>query len=144
VSDSGPFRRPLNRPITEEERALVSWLLDHGEEGVGHFIPQVETLTVAWVCTCGCPTIDIARDERSGKQESERLISDYVAIVDRQYVGVLLFATEGQLSMLEVYSLPGTDKSFGLPGIQDRIPWDEFRNHPIPPRQNYPCANSSN
>jgi hypothetical protein len=63
-----------------------------------------------------------------------RPISDHLAILDGQHVGVMLFATESQLSMLEVYSLAGTDKPFGLPEIQALFPWEELRDHSIPPR----------
>jgi hypothetical protein len=133
VSDRGRFRKPSSRPVTDEEGALIRWLLDHGEEGSDRFIPQIGTLSVASVCACGCPTITFALDE-GGKRKTSRLISDYLGVVEGQQVGVMLFATESKLSMLEVYSLAGTDKPFRLPEIQSLFPWREFRNHPIPPR----------
>ena len=135
MRDEEQFRRLLNRPITGDEGALIRWLLDHGQDGAGCFVSQIDNLTIASECTCGCPTIDFAQDE-SGEKEGNRhrLISDYLAIVDDQYVGVMLFATARQLSMLEVYSLAGTDKPFGLPEIQGLFPWDELRDHPIPSR----------
>ena len=68
------------------------------------------------------------------KQSHARLISDHLATIDGQHVGVMLFATEMQLTMLEVYSLAGTDKPFGLPEIPSLFPWEELRNHPIPSR----------
>ena len=134
MGDDRQFRKPLKRPITDEEGALIRWLLDHGEDGVGRFISQIDTLTVASECTCGCPTIDFAREENGLKQGTARPIIDYLAIVDGQHVGVMLFATETQLSMLEVYSLAGTDKPFGLPKLSDLFPWEQLREHPIPSR----------
>ena len=135
MSKDGKFRKPLNRPITDEEGALIRWLLDHGEEGITNFISQIDTLTVTSGCTCGCPTIDFSLEETNAtSRTSSRIISDYLAIVDGQYVGVMLFATEKQLSMLEGYSLAGTDKPFGFPEIQSLFPWNQLKDHPIPSR----------
>jgi hypothetical protein len=50
------------------------------------------------------------------------LISDHLATVDGQEVGVMLFETEGQLSSLEVYSCAGSDLPFGLPKIDTLKP----------------------
>ena len=134
MSDGRQFLKLVNRPITNEEGALIRWLLDHGEDGVARFISQIDTLTVASECACGCPTINFAREENGEKQGTARPISDYLAIVDGQHFGVMLFATETQLSMLEVYSLAGIDKPFGLPKISDLFPWEQLREHPIPSR----------
>jgi hypothetical protein len=134
MSDGGSLREPLNRPITDHEKALIRWLLDHGEDGIDRFISQIDTLTVASECTCGCPTIDFVREENGLKQGTARPIIDYMAIVDGQHGGVMLFATETQLSMLEIYSLAGTDKPFGLPKISDLFPWEQLREDPIPSR----------
>jgi len=108
---------PLDRPLTDEERALLDWLLGHGFPGANELRSQIERLTVAGKCTCGCPTIYFAFDEEPVQRKGERVISDHLAEVDGLPVGVMVFETNGVLSSLEVYSLPGTDKPFGLPLI---------------------------
>ena len=108
---------PLNRPLTQEEAELLRWLLAKGFRGARNFIPQVERLTVIGKCTCGCPAIYFALDGAPVKRKGEQLISDYIAHVDDMPVGVMVFQTEGRISSLEVYSLPGSDKPFGLPEV---------------------------
>ena len=68
------------------------------------------------------------------------MISDHVAIVEGHYVGVMLFATEKQLCMLEAYALPFADEPFEFPEIDALFPWKELRNHPIPPDSDRPRA----
>lgn len=49
------FREPLNRALTEEERDLVRWLVDHSfVDNATHLLPQIERLSVISKCTCGC------------------------------------------------------------------------------------------
>jgi len=135
VPNTGDFRTPLNRPITDREAALILWLLKHGEAGAERYIPQIDRLVVVSKCTCGCPTIDLALENEPVSHAGHGLISDHVAFVDGHCIGVMLFANEKQLRMLEGYSLAGTDKPFECPDIDALFPWEELRNRPIPPRQ---------
>lgn len=57
------------------------------------------------------------------------MISDYLANVDGEGVGVMLFETDGRISTLEVYSMAGSDKPFGLPSVESLYGWEELRNH---------------
>jgi hypothetical protein len=52
------------------------------------------------------------------ERRGEQLISDWLAEVEGEPVGVMLFQTNGIISTLEVYSLAGSDKPFGLPAIE--------------------------
>jgi hypothetical protein len=108
---------PLDRPLAYEEADLLRWLLAHGFRDAGEFLPQVERLTVIGKCSCGCPTIYFAIDGVPVKRRGEQLISDHLAEVEGMPVGVMVFQTGGSISSLEVYSLPGSDKPFGLPAI---------------------------
>jgi hypothetical protein len=116
---------PLNRPLTREEADLLRWLLEHGFPGVAEFLPQVGRLTVVGMCTCGCPTVYFALDDIPVKRKGEKLISDHLASVDESPVGVMVFETGGRISSLEVYSLPGSDKPFGLPAIDSIVRSDD-------------------
>jgi hypothetical protein len=107
----------LNRPLTLEEKDLLRWLLEHGFPGAEKLLPQIEKLTVVGKCTCGCPTVYFALDGVPVKRKGEKVISDYLALVDEMPVGVMVFETDGNLSSLEAYSCPGSDKPFGLPAI---------------------------
>jgi len=112
------FLEPIKRPLTAHERELVVWLLEHSFRDSIDLLPQVERLTVASRCTCGCPTIDFALDDEPVNRKGEQLISDWLAEVEGELVGVMLFQTNGKISTLEVYSCAGTNKPFGLPMIE--------------------------
>ena len=112
------FLEPIKRPLTDQEREVVVWLLEHSFKNTTDLLPQVERLTVASRCTCGCPTIDFALDGEPVNRKGEQLISDWLAEVDGAEVGVMLFQTNGKLSTLEVYSCAGSDKPFGLPSLE--------------------------
>jgi hypothetical protein len=72
-------------------------------------------------CTCGCPTVFFAYEGVPVKRKGERLISDYIAEVEGMQVGVMVFQNDGILSSLEAYSMPGTNKPFGLPAIESML-----------------------
>jgi hypothetical protein len=132
MSSLSKYQEPLNRPITGHEKELILCLLEHGEKGASRFIPHVDRLVAVAKCTCGCPTIDLGLENEPVSHTRHGLISDYLAIVDGQYIGVVLFANEKQLVMLEGYSLAGTDKPFEFPDIESLFPWGELRSPPFP------------
>src|ERR1700756_4857930 len=109
----------LNRPLTQHEREVIRWLLEHGNPGAEKLPPQINRLTVIGKCACGCPTVYFALDGEPVPGKGHRPISDNLGEADGMSVGLMVFATNGQLFMLDTYSLAGTDKPFGLPAIQD-------------------------
>jgi hypothetical protein len=113
------------RPLTQDERDLVQWLLEHGDSEHKNLISQIDNLTVVRTCSCGCPTVNFALNGKPVPPKGERIISDLLATVDGKDVGVLLFQNEGRLSCLEVYSCAGSDKAFGLPAISTLYSYEE-------------------
>lgn len=108
----------LQRPLTQQERDLIVWLIEHGTYAdKAELHAQVARLTVSERCTCGCPTIYFALDGNSVPNKGERLVSDHVATVEGMEVGVMLFETDGRIGSLEVCSCGGADRPFGLPEI---------------------------
>jgi hypothetical protein len=111
------------RPLTNYERELTRWLIEHGTSSEkARLDAQVDSLTVHERCLCGCPTIYFALNGVPVSRRGEMLISDHFATVDSQGVGVMLFETDGQLSSLEVYSCAGSELPFGLPRIDTLKP----------------------
>jgi len=108
----------LKRSLTDHEKLLIRWLIEHGNPGSDQFLPQIDRLTVVGICKCGCPTVDFALDGDPVSQKGAKLISDHLAESDGESVGVMLFQTDGKISSLEVYSLAGSDQPFGLPPIE--------------------------
>ncbi|HZB89470.1 MAG TPA: hypothetical protein VE291_12470, partial [Terracidiphilus sp.] len=78
---------------------------------------QVAKLSVHGGCTCGCPTVYFALNGVPVNQKRENLIADFLATVDGEKVGVMLFERDKLLSSLEAYSCAGSDKPFALPEI---------------------------
>jgi hypothetical protein len=115
-SMSDPALARCERPLTDHERELVAWLIEHGTYGDRPTLhAQIPRLSVRERCTCGCPTVYFALDGKPVPRKGERLVSDHLATVDGMEVGIMLFETTGDLSSLEVYSCPGSDQPFGLP-----------------------------
>ena len=111
------YREPLKRPLTQHERDLIRWLIEHGDPGATHLLSQLDRLSVAGKCTCGCPTIDFELDGEIVSPKGERVVSDWLAKVDGEPVGVMLFEANGKINSLEVYSCSGSKEPFGLPSI---------------------------
>lgn len=115
-------KSPAHRP----ERELTRWLLEHGTPGAEKLLPQIDRLTVIGKCTCGCPTVDFALDGEPVPHKDDRVISEYLADVDGEHVGVMLFGNNGRISTLDVYSRAGTLKPFGLPAIESLYSWEDY------------------
>jgi hypothetical protein len=115
-----------HRPITVKERTLIDWLLRHGHPGSERFLEQLDSLVVVWKCSCGCPTVNFAREGNPAPHEAEHILADYLATVNGEDVGVILFQRGGRLSSLEVYSRAGTDKPFGLPELETLYSYEEL------------------
>jgi hypothetical protein len=119
----------LKRPLSPQERDLVRWLIKHSHIDARHLLGQIDRLTVAGKCNCGCPTIYFALDGEPVSRKGEQLTSDWLAKVGGGLVGVMLFQTKGQISSLEVYSCAGTDKPFGLPAIDTIMGYENVTEH---------------
>lgn len=58
---ANPCREPLNRPLTQRERDLIRWLIEHSHvKDASGLLPQIGRLSVIARCICSCPTIDFA------------------------------------------------------------------------------------
>jgi hypothetical protein len=112
--------RPEHRPLTHAERTLLEWLIAHGRQEAQQYAPQVSQVRVVATCTCGCPTIDLAADDRDHRTVGGSLvIADFEGVTPEGIeVGVILHVRQNQLSELEVYAMPDVDGSFGLPTIE--------------------------
>lgn len=114
------FIRPERRPLTQEERTLLEWLIANGSEDAKTYSRQLSGLGVVGTCTCGCPTIDLAlggRDQR--KTAPSEILADFVGTTPEGIeVGVILHARDGELSELEVHAIADEKGPFRLPAIE--------------------------
>jgi hypothetical protein len=118
------------RPLSNEERALIMWLLLHGDPSARQFLPQLDRTLARGNCACGCPSIDLIVSEPTSTPGVEPIILvDFVGTVGGKNVGVVLRQTGGCLSELEVYGLTGNPNQFCLPDLSTLRPWSA----PSPP-----------
>lgn len=120
VSLMPPFIRPERRALNADERALLEWLIANGNPGARQYVSQLSDTKVVGLCTCGCPSLDLAIGDREERTTGP---SDILADVDGTtaegvQVGVILHAREGQISELEVYAIQDFEGTFKLPTIE--------------------------
>jgi hypothetical protein len=112
------------RPLTDAEHALLRWLLTRGAEITGtdadlaaSFLPQLGALRVAGCCACGCQTVDLAV---AGPDLEVPGVTATLADVEGlspegTEIGVILRASDGTLSEMELYPRDGR-VPFTIPG----------------------------
>jgi hypothetical protein len=108
---------PDNRALSDEERSLVGWMLEHGESRAPSFLPQLEQARVAARCHCGCASINFAiASQRAPNSGPMDILSDYVwQDSERHKFGAFVFARGGLLAGLDVYSVDGAVTPTWLP-----------------------------
>jgi hypothetical protein len=113
-----------DRPLTNDEAALVRWLLEHGNPHASTFLPQLASARVVSRCPCGCASIDFAIDGTTAPVGAGmHVLSDYVwQAPDGSHCGVFTFARGGQLAGLEVWTADGVGPVSLLPFVEQLRP----------------------
>jgi hypothetical protein len=97
-----------NRELTDHERRLVRWMLEHGSPEATAFLPQLELAEVTpWRCPCGCTSINFQIPGKPVPPPGVHPIADFVFGEEDKLSGIFLFEKDGILSGLEVYGLAG-------------------------------------
>ena len=116
---------PDVRVLTEDERQLLEWLLQHGTPAAAAYLHQLPSVSVVSRCSCGCPTMDLAVSGRAASLSSPTtILADACATSPEGIrVGIIVHGREGLISELEIYSLGGEER-FSLPRIRDIESYD--------------------
>ena len=119
-----PVSPQQDRPLTEHERSLVKWLLEHGNPDAAEFLPQLAEAWVVSRCGCGCASIDFAIGGVPPRSDAGmHILSDYEWQTDDSvYCGAFVFACGGRLAGLEVWSVDGQSSAASLPRIDQLHP----------------------
>jgi len=99
------------RPLTQQERALLDFLLTRDFPGREALLRQAETVrTAGRSCGCGCPSFSLKPDlALPAPDVPDRMPTDaHGSDPGGNAVGVLLFVNDGYLSDVEVYSFEGS------------------------------------
>ena len=111
-----------NRELTDHERRLVRWMLDHGNPEATTFLPQLDLAEVTpWRCPCGCASINFQIRGKPLPPPGCHPIADFVFGDEKTLSGIFVFEKDGVLSGLEVYGLAG-DAPKSLPEPQELRP----------------------
>jgi hypothetical protein len=100
---------PEDRELTEEEIALIRWMLMHGASKASEFLPQLDRARVSSRCSCGCASIDLAIDGVSPSIGlGMQILADFeYRTTDGYDCGAFVFENGGLLAGLEIWSRDG-------------------------------------
>jgi hypothetical protein len=116
---------PEDRPLSDEERSLVRWMLEHGESHASSFLSQLEQVRVSSRCRCGCASVNFSVAGKESSVTGMDVLSDYVwEDAEGHKFGAFVFARGGLLAGLDLYSVDGAVTPTWLPG-SDQL-------HPLP------------
>lgn len=90
------------RPLTEQERRLACWMLEHGRSS------QLDIAEVtAWRCPCGCASIHFQVRGHKVAPPGVHILADFLFGKEGELYGAFIYESAGLLSGLEVYGLSG-------------------------------------
>jgi hypothetical protein len=126
LNHDGPAKTiPLDRPISDEERAIAEWLLLNSKPSAVAFLPQLKGIRVTGQCSCGCPTVDLRVAEGILPAPlQDNPLGDALGEVNGNMVGVMLLGSGGYLACLEVYDLSDITHPYGLPDLKSLRPFE--------------------
>jgi hypothetical protein len=106
--DEGLRIQTLPRALTDEESALIRRLLEHRDfPGRDELLGQLPAARVVGRCGCGCATVELAVAKSPAEEAHQEPIPTEGTVLDEdegEIGGVLLFAKDGCLNELELYS----------------------------------------
>jgi hypothetical protein len=105
--------KPVNRPLRQDEKALLAFLLSADVPGCDVLRMQAESATVVGECECGCGTIGL---EVSPGVPTAGLVKPQPLEAYGEMIDVLLFARNGFLGSLEiVFYEDSAERPYPLP-----------------------------
>src|SRR5947207_15943190 len=103
---------PDHRALCDDERALVGWMLEHGESNATSFLPQLEQASVS----SRCASVNFSFGGKESSVSGMYILSDYVCEdADVHKLGAFVLARGGLLAGLALYSIEGAVTPTWLP-----------------------------
>jgi hypothetical protein len=108
-----------NRPLTDTERHLTRWMLEHGASDTKRYLVQLESAEVTpWKCPCGCASIKFQIQGYAKAPPGVDVLGDFLMGEGDHQSGAFIYSSGGLLSGIEVYGLVG-DAPPALPQPED-------------------------
>ncbi|MCP3464289.1 MULTISPECIES: hypothetical protein [unclassified Bradyrhizobium] len=97
-----------NRPLTDAERDLARWMLQHGTEEAKQYMDQLELAEVTpWRCRCGCASINFQIKGHAEAPPGAHILGEFLVNESDHKSGVFIYSSCGLLRGIEVYGLTG-------------------------------------
>jgi hypothetical protein len=97
-----------NRPLTDAERYLARWMLEHGTAEATQYMSQLDLAEVTpWKCPCGCASIDFQIRGYAKPPSGVHVLGDFVTGEGDHQSGAFIYSSGGVLSGIEIYGLAG-------------------------------------
>lgn len=94
------------RPLSEHERRLARWMLEHGTPEAVRFLEQLDRADATpWQCACGCASFNFNVSGLPEAPSGVNILGDYIAGEGADLFGIFIFQNGGTLSGVEVYSI---------------------------------------
>jgi hypothetical protein len=94
------------RPLTEHERRLSQWMLEHGKPEASRFLSQLARAeATSWRCACGCASFNLRVAGEPEAPPGVDILGDFLVGEGEDSFGVFIFQSGGILSGVEVYGL---------------------------------------
>lgn len=103
------------RALTEQERQLAQWMLEHGGPEASPFLEQLARAeATTWRCDCGCASFNFKIQGEPEAPPGVGMLGDFMVGEGEESFGVFIFQSGGILSGVEVYAL-GAEAPSTLP-----------------------------
>ncbi len=114
-----PADEAEDRALTEQEFKLTKWLLENGPGNNEEYLKQLSDAWVVAHCPCGCASIDFSiKGVLPDISGGMNIRSEYYwGNCGNGLCGIFVYANNGQLSGLEVWSIDGVVEAKQLPEI---------------------------
>lgn len=115
-----------DRPLSSAEAEFLTHVLANCSEQANSFLEQVPFTKVISHCGCGYPTVglEVSHEAPRGTADGRVIVDLLGRTPNGAQVGVLVFADNGVLSLLEIYELDEPLRPFSLPTIESLHPFE--------------------
>jgi len=88
-----------NRPLSNSERVLAQWMLEHGLPEARPFLDQLDLTEVTqWRCPCGCASINFQIKGHPAAPPGVHVLGDFLSGDPDAPFGIFIFESAGLLS----------------------------------------------
>lgn len=81
----------IDRPLTDEERSLVRWMLENGTTEARAFLDQLNRARVVAHCPCGCASVDFNVDGLTEPTGGLNILGDFLYGDEDNLCGAFVF-----------------------------------------------------